>query len=208
MAAGAAPAATTAAAGTAATGAGVPAAPGGPAGTPGAGGPGGAALQPQFSTEELLWLRLSQTYNLDEESRATPGQAFSAIEWDARARPGSKLELSWRGNFDVYGEGIGYQNVSVFWRPVPIASVRAEWRTARDSNQDFLDVSGTLGLGRIGLEGRSRYNLAESTFVENRASIKYTSQCWDVTLGYVRWTDEYQYTILMSLKGIGTVVRI
>lgn len=170
--------------------------------------PAVGAAAPRYSTQEVLWLKFSQRYTFDEESRAVAGEPFSAVEWEARSRPMSGLEMWWRGNFDVYGDGIGYQNVSLTWKPSAIASLRAEWRTARDSNQDFLDLGGTLSLGRIGLEGRSRYNLAEDTFVENRASVKYTSQCWDITLGYVRWTDEYEYSLLLSLKGIGTVVKI
>ena len=29
-----------------------------------------------------------------------------------------------------------------------------------------------------------------------------------MTLGYVDWTDEFEYTLSFSLKGIGTIVRI
>jgi hypothetical protein len=167
-----------------------------------------AAAQPKFTTQELLWLKFSQRYTFDEESQSTAGEPFSAIDWDARSRPLSGLEVWWRGNFDVYGDGIGYQNLSLTWKPSKIGSLRAEWRTARDSNQDFLDLGANLALGRFALEGRSRYNLDEDTFVENRASVKYSSQCWDLTFGYVRWTDEYEYSVLLSLKGIGTVVKI
>ena len=29
-----------------------------------------------------------------------------------------------------------------------------------------------------------------------------------MTLGYVKWTDTYEYSLLFSLKGIGTIVKI
>jgi lipopolysaccharide assembly outer membrane protein LptD (OstA) len=88
------------------------------------------------------------------------------------------------------------------------ASFRGDWRSTSDSSQDFLDLGGNFSLGRYEVLVRSRYNVAESTFVENRIGIKYASQCWDVTLGYVHWTDTEEYSLSFSLKGIGTIVKI
>jgi LPS-assembly protein len=164
------------------------------------------APPPLSVTRELLWVKLSQSYSLKDED--TGGRPFSPVEWEARTAPGRGLEFSWRGNFDVYGEGIGFQDVSLRWAPSTAASVAGEWRTTRDSTQDFLDLGGELTLGRFYLTGRSRYNLNEDNFVENRVSVKYTSQCWDVTLGYVWWTDLVEYSLLVSLKGIGTVLKL
>ncbi|HWR97245.1 MAG TPA: LPS assembly protein LptD [Candidatus Methanoperedens sp.] len=163
---------------------------------------------PAATTREMLWVKLSQNYSFRQEDTADASRPFSPVEWEARSAPGRGLELAWRGDYDVYGDGVGYQDVSLRWSPSAAATVSAEWRTTRDSNQDFLDLGGELSLGRIELEGRSRYNLAEETFVENRVSIKFISQCWDVTLSYVRWTDTFSYSLLLSLKGIGTVVKI
>ncbi len=167
-------------------------------------GEGGAQ---RAKTQELLWVKLSQSYTIDSGT-TDDGQPFSDVEWEARARPLTGLDITWRGNVDIYGDGIGYHNLSMTWKASDNASVRADWRATRDSTQDFLDLGGTVSLGRIGLEGRSRYSLAEDAFVENRASVKYTSQCWDVTVEYVRWTDDYEYKLMVSLKGIGTVVKI
>jgi hypothetical protein len=162
----------------------------------------------QYTTQELFWLKFSQNYTFSGTADAEAGHPFSALEWEAHTRPLPALELWWRGNMDVYGNGIGYQNVALHWLPATNATVRGEWRSSRDSKQDFLDLGATYSLGRIGLEGRSRYNYSEDTFVENRISVKYTSQCWDVTVGYVHWTQDYEFTLLISLKGIGTVVKL
>ena len=168
---------------------------------------GAAAPAPARSvTREMLWVKLSQSYSLRDED--VDAQPFSPIDWEARTTPGGGLELSWRGNYDVYGAGVGYQDLSVQWEPTAWATLNGEWRTTRDSTQDFLDLGGEVTLGRFELVGRSRYSLAEDLFVENHISVKYASQCWDITLGYVDWTDTYQYSLLISLKGIGTVVKI
>ncbi|HEY5999497.1 MAG TPA: hypothetical protein VI078_09410, partial [bacterium] len=167
-----------------------------------------AAAQPLSSTKELVWIKLSQSYSFPEEGEMADAQPFSPIEWEARTATGGGVELSWRGNLDVYGEGIGYQDVSVGWTPSPTLRLHGEWRTTRDSAQDFLDVGGELTLGRVDLGARSRYNLTDEVFVENRLSVKYTSQCWDVSLSYVHWPDQYEYTLILSLKGIGTVVKL
>ena len=160
------------------------------------------------TTQELLWIKLSQNYTFDSGAAPDGDEPFSAVEWEARTKPLAGLEITWRGNFDVYGKGIGYQNLSLTWKMTGNASLQGDWRSTRDSSQDFLDLGGNFSLGRFDVLLRSRYNLAENTFVENRIGIKYVSQCWDVTLGYVHWTDTYEYSLLFSLKGIGTIVKI
>ena len=167
-----------------------------------------ASRGPLTTTQELLWIKLSQNYTFDYGTAIDTGQPFSALEWEARTRPLAGLEIDWRGNYDIYGSGIGYQNISLSWSFLDNASLRGEWRSTRGSDQDFIDLGGTVALGRIGLQARSRYNLAESTFVENRVDFKYTSQCWDVALNFVRWTTTYEYSITFSLKGIGTIIKI
>jgi hypothetical protein len=160
------------------------------------------------TTQELLWVKLSQNYTFDSGKATPTDPSFTPVEWEVRTRPLTGLEVLYRGNFDVYGQGVGYQNLSLTWRVDARSSLQADWRTTRDSNQDFLDVGGNVTLGRFDLQARSRYNIAETTFVENRLNIKYVSQCWDVTLGVVKWTESYEYSLLFSLKGIGTIVRI
>jgi len=172
----------------------------------GTGDPDDAA--PLTRTQELLWVKLSQSYTFDKQTAPIPGESFSAVEWEARTQPMAGVELTWRGNFDVYGKGVGYQNLSVQLKPALNTSVHFDWRATRDSDQDFLDLGGTFSLWHIDLSARSRYNLAEKAFVENRIGIKYVSQCWDVTLGYVKWATDYQYILTFALKGIGTIVKI
>jgi hypothetical protein len=160
------------------------------------------------TTQELLWIKLSQDYTFDSGEATDAGQPFSALEWEARTKPLSGLEITWRGNFDVYGKGLGYQNLSLTWAMLGNASLRGDWRSTSESSQDFLDLGGNFTLGRFDVLLRSRYNIAEKTFVENRIGLKYVAQCWDVTLGYVLWTESYEYSLLFSLKGIGTIVKI
>ena len=160
------------------------------------------------TTQELLWVKLSQNYTFGSGTVIDGGESFSAVEWEARTKPLTGLEITWRGNFDVYGKGIGYHNLSLNWQIMGNASLRGDWRSTRDSTQDFLDLGGNVSLGRFDVLLRTRYNLAETTFVENRIGLKYASQCWDVTLGYVHWTNTYEYSLLFSLKGIGTILKI
>lgn len=160
------------------------------------------------TTQELLWIKLWQNYTFDSGASADAGHNFSAVDWEVRTRPFKGLEIYWRGNVDVYGEGIGYQNLSLSWKFAGGAGLHGDWRSTRDSDQDFLDIGGNYPLGRINLQARSRYNLAQKTFVENRINVKYISQCWDVALDYVKWTNDYEYTLTFSLKGVGTILKI
>jgi LPS-assembly protein len=162
---------------------------------------------PAFRTEELVWVRLSQSYIFDREVVDVTGQALSPVEWESRTRPWPGLEISWKGNWSVYGEGVGYQNVAGTWKALDLLTLNAEWRTTKGANQDFLDLGLTVPFTRMSLEGRSRYNLDETTFVENRVAVKYLSQCWDIAFAYVKWPNDYEYSIQLSLKGIGTIVK-
>ena len=52
---------------------------------------------------------------------------------------------------------------------------------------------------------RSRYNIELSEFIENSVFVKYLSQCWDISFGYVNWPDRSEFRVQVGLKGIGTV---
>lgn len=163
---------------------------------------------PLTTTQELLWIKLSQNYTFDSSRATVAGQSFSAVEWEARTRPLSGLEISWRGDYDVYGKGVGYHNLSLIWSASGSAWFQGDWRSTRESNQDFLDLGGNYSFRRIDVHARGRYNLAEKSFIEKQISLKYSSQCWDVTISYVKWTTDYQFSLTFSLKGIGTIVGI
>ncbi len=48
----------------------------------------------------------------------------------------------------------------------------------------------------------------EEEFIENHAFLKYSSQCWEVSTGYVQWPGEYEFRLQIGLKGIGTVFEM
>ena len=155
-----------------------------------AGAEGGTKGQVRLgTTQELLWLKLSQNYTFDDSSddrrgtglfRHRVGGAHPAAHGAGspmagqlrRLRPGLRVPEALAG-LESHG---------------PL-SLQGEWRSTRDSTQDSLDLGGKFPLWGIEFQARSRYNLAEKTFVENRLGLKYASQCWDMTLGYVDWTD-------------------
>ena len=100
-------------------------------------------------------------------------QTFSAVEWEARTRPLTGLEITWRGNFDVYGKGVGL--------PECLALLEGRRRLAAGGlahharlRPGFPRPRRHLLLGRFDIQARSRYNLAETTFVENRINVKYS----------------------------------
>ncbi len=154
-------------------------------------------------TRELMRVRLSQSYDFDAEERP-----FSDMSWDVLGRPSQAWDLRWRGNYDFYESEIGNQSVSANWRSRRGMSLRGEWRSSNRGGSDFLDLWAKVPFGKWFWDLRSRYNIDQDEFIENSVSIKYTSQCWDVTAGYVNWPDENEVRFELGLKGIGNVISL
>ena len=154
-------------------------------------------------TRELLRVRLSQSYDFDAEE-----QPFSNMAWDVVGRPSQAWDLWWRGDYDFYESEIGSQSVSANWRSRRGMTLRGEWRSSNRGGSEFLDLWAKVPLGNWFWDLRSRYNIDQDEFIENSVSIKYTSQCWDVTAGYVNWPDENEVRFELGLKGIGNVISL
>lgn len=166
------------------------------------------AEEGRFRTDELLRVKLSQTYDFDAPEVGGETRPFSPMDWDVRSSPNPAWDLRWKGEYDLYDSEVDFQDLSVTWNSAAGTMLRGEWRTTASGRNDFLDLWAQFPLGRKwDWDLRSRYNIDAEEFIENNASFKYTSQCWDVTVGYVKWPEEYEFRFQLGLKGIGNVVN-
>ncbi len=159
-------------------------------------------------TDELLRVKLAQTYDFEAEEVDGERRPFSPLEWDVLSSPGVHWQIRWKGNFDFYRDEVGRQDLSLRWQSPAGTMLQGEWRTSRGGNLGFVDLWALLPLQKWHLDLRSRYNVEEEEFIENHAFFKYSSQCWDVSAGVVFWPGEYEYRFQLGLKGIGTVFNL
>ena len=118
-----------------------------------AGGAGGSTAPGQLgTTQELLWVKLSQNYTFDEAASDRRGAGLFGRGVGGPHAAAHGAGSPWRGNFDVYGQGFGYQNLSLAWRVTDRSSLQADWRSTRDSTQDFLDLGGKVPLGGVEIQ--------------------------------------------------------
>jgi LPS-assembly protein len=159
-------------------------------------------------TDELLRVKIAQTYDFEVEEVDGEERPFSPLEWDVLSSPGRHWKIRWKGNFDFYRDEVGRQDLSLRWKSPAGTMLRGEWRTSRGGDLGFVDLWALLPLKPWHLDLRSRYNIEEEEFIENHAFVKYSSQCWDVTTGVVFWPGEYEFRLQVGLKGIGTVFNL
>jgi LPS-assembly protein len=159
-------------------------------------------------TLELLRVKLAQAYNFDAPEIAGESRPLSPLEWDVSSSPSRQWDIRWKGNYDFHDSEVAYQDLSLTWNSLGGTVLRGEWRTAAGADLGFIDLWARLPLGSFYWDLRTRYNMDEEEFIENRAFLKYSSQCWDITAGVVQWPGEYEYRLQIGLKGIGTVFEL
>lgn len=157
-------------------------------------------------TRPLLRVKLSQSYDFEALEVAGESRPFSPLQWDVSSRPGPAWDFRWKGNYSFYESETGFQDVSLTWRKKRV-KLRGEWRSLAGGSRDYLDLWAQFPTGNWTWDLRSRYNVAEEEFIENRAFFTYTLQCWDISAGVVQWPGEYEYRFQLGLKGIGTVLN-
>lgn len=156
---------------------------------------------------EVLRLDLSQTYDLDPPVIDGRKEYMGDLRIDLSAEPAENLSIDADAVLNVHGEGVESINYGFQWDFKDMALLSLERRYRRPSSVDYLE--GRIGLkpGRWDLLYRGRYDLEESAFVENLVEAKYTAQCWDVTLTYIKREFSYEYRFLLNLKEIGTIIK-
>ena len=152
---------------------------------------------------ELLYLRLSQSYDLTDEARE---QRFQALRAEMTLLPTEWLSLTTDTTFDVdLGD----------WSKVAIEgkvqdqrdnSFRVEYRYDRDEEIDY----GSVGLSvfffkPVYLSYQQRYDFADSEQLEQMIGVEYRQQCWSALLSFHEHEDDCSVMLTFTLRGIGSV---
>ncbi len=159
------------------------------------------------TTRQVLKLEVDQKYFLDTEIPAAAGNRLGGMVFSLEANPVASLTLDAdltadvnRGNVDTYDYGFT-------WAAASLGNLGLTRRFSRATGVDYLEGTITVIPGKVSLTYRGRYDLQQTLFVENYVEVKYTAQCWDATLSYVRLGETYEYRFLLNLKEIGTIIK-
>jgi len=152
---------------------------------------------------ELLYLRLSQSYDLRSEAEQQP---FSAIRGELNLLPTDWASLRLDTTLDVdQGEwSKGAIELAVHDRREN--ALRAGYRTDRDEEIKYgslqLDVA---YLKPFFISYLQRYDFADGKQLEQVAGIEYRQQCWSAQLTFTDREMDRSVMLNFTLRGIGTV---
>jgi len=168
------------------------------------------------SYRELLNLRLSQSYDIDEERNDPSGQdqPFSALRVELDFWPTSNLSLGAKSLIPVYGDdGLWSLDLGASVQDGAGNALRLDY-TYRD--QEFTGVEtdyfswqlDTALFKPLYLRYRERHDLVESRALERGLGLEYRAQCWSFLLSVqerYRENDDNDYEIMFNivLSGLG-----
>ncbi|WP_303721390.1 LPS-assembly protein LptD [Malonomonas rubra] len=152
---------------------------------------------------ELVYWRLSQSYDLREEMKDEP---FSAIRNELTLLPTKWTRVEIDSTFDIdQGE----------WSKISAEAdvhdqrdnrLSVNYRSDRDLEQEYGSVEVETSLLKpfyVGYE--NRYDLAESKKLEDVVDVEYRQQCWSALLTFRENDTDRSIMLSFVMKGIGPV---
>lgn len=88
-----------------------------------------------------------------------------------------------------------------------IASIGIGHRYSKYPELIFLTATAGLRLNKVDTTIDIWYDDKDNLVRESNYSMKYTSQCWGVTFSYKYRPEEKQFSVLLTLRGVGSVGR-
>ncbi|MEA3362124.1 MAG: LPS assembly protein LptD [Thermodesulfobacteriota bacterium] len=152
---------------------------------------------------ELVYLRLSQTYDLTDEARE---QRFQGLRIEMTLLPTEWLSFQADTTLDVDSDD---------WTKVAVAgkikdqqenSLRLEYRydSVDDIDYGLVDLSVAF-LKPVYLTYQQRYEFATDEQLEQVIGIEYRQQCWSAQLSYREYEDDRAVMLTFTMRGIGSV---
>ena len=159
---------------------------------------------------ELLYLRLSQGYDLSGERRdlltlVDEKRPFTDVMLEARVNPLKQVSLSLDSRFNVYETNISTTAVSADAKDGNGNAAGVTYRFARNE-VDYLEGRASLALFKpFYFNYASRYSFDREDFLESFYSLEYRHQCWSVNVTYRDRVDTKEVFVNFNLAGIGSL---
>jgi LPS-assembly protein len=157
----------------------------------------------QYSTFDLMVLRLSQSYDLNiARDQNNPAHARSGIKGELFARTPKAFTLSATSTYDTYSRMITDRSVGATYTG-DIFSLNLAENYVQSSASHYFIGGGTLKLGKWLLGGQWWRDIEKSTTTQEDYTVNYLTQCWGVKILVSQKPGDYRYTVLLDLRGLG-----
>ncbi|NOY12492.1 MAG: LPS-assembly protein LptD, partial [Deltaproteobacteria bacterium] len=152
---------------------------------------------------ELLYLRLSQSYDLREDAQEKP---FSAIRGELTLLPTDWSKLRIDSSFDIDQGEWSKLSVEADIHDQRENALSATYRNDRDQNIDYaaleLDVA---FLKPVYVHYEERYDFSVNKQLGQVLGVEYRQQCWSALLTFRENDNDRSMMLTFTMKGIGPV---
>ncbi|MBI5192728.1 MAG: LPS-assembly protein LptD [Nitrospirae bacterium] len=164
---------------------------------------------------EMLYLKLTQLYRItspDPDISPLPFgervrvRGFSDLRIEAIVRPHEMLTIDTDTTYSFELNEVKTSGTDLEVRG-NIASIGIGQRYSKYPKLKFLTAFAGLRLNKVDTTIDVWYDDKDNLVRESNYSMKYTSQCWGVTFSYKYRPEEKQFSVLLTLRGVGSVGR-
>lgn len=157
------------------------------------------------SRYEPFYLRLTQMYMVDSPDLPSTEHGFSDLRLEAILRFSEMISIDMDSTYSYKDENIKFAGTDLEFRGDKIHLTMGQ-RYSEDPSLNFLTASVRLNLSKdVNTSIDTWYDNKDHLMREANYSVRYLSQCWGVTVAYRYKPEEEQFSILLTLKGVGSV---
>jgi LPS-assembly protein len=157
----------------------------------------------ESSYRDLLYLRLSQSYDLREELQADP---FSTIRGQLTLLPTDWSRVIFDVFYDIDQGGWDKFAAEAEVHDQRENSMSVDYRYDRDLLLDYGAIRLRLALLKpVYLRYEKRYDFAANEQLEDLIGVEYRQQCWSAELTYREYRLDQTILLTFTMKGIGAV---
>jgi LPS-assembly protein len=164
-------------------------------------------------SRQIGHLKLSQSYDLDEERRLLAGptdkrRPFSELAMDLEFRPTEDMYLRYKTSFNVYGEGVTAYELKGRYTNNMDDLLQVDYSFRKGVSSD-LKISSAI---RLTGKFSARYNTTRSLYNDHKTSeslgLVYSPQCWSVELATTEDSDNRRLMLTFTMTGIGEALAM
>ena len=165
------------------------------------------------AVRSMAYLSLSESYDIREAQEdnpakwAVPGEQrpFSPVQARLELYPSEKLYGFAEARFSPYDKAVTYAALGTTALFDGGHKLSASYTKTRDVSEYVALTADIKVLPKFTLYGRYQRDLYADARVETVAGVIYEEDCWSLDVGYTDEPGEQQYTIRVTLKGLGGV---
>ncbi len=160
---------------------------------------------------EPFYLRVAQLYHINNDSPGNLNRRFSDTRIEAILRFNDTVSLdtdtvyshydndfvSFNTDFKITGDNSYFNAGQRYSKGYPAAP-----------SIEFLTAEAGIEKNRINTSIGIWYDNKDHVMRETNYTIRYGEQCWGVTFSYKYRPDEKQFSVLLTLKGVGSVGKM